>query len=301
MLLSLLQSKTPKSSDLTETEFVILFQREQYNRFVESFGVMLIGLFFSYFLSFVLGGFVATILGCLFGFWGILSPDLKARQRNWELLGGRQLVDPWSDYDGDEDKQGLYGALFLGRIDDVCVVEDPSATTEFDLSDFDDYTMDTDELEKWAGNPYLIRVRLTDDSDRELQVHARMSEEYLDIEPGMPVAAVLLSKSQKFVSLAALTDVFVPDAKCWVGDYPYLDRPEIEALLEEDDELYDLMQDQADDYDDDEVVYDEDDDDDGIEAEYEYEEEEEEDNDDSDDRYYDGMEPVPVPIRKRRK
>jgi hypothetical protein len=267
-------------------------KREQYNRFVESSVVMLIGLFFSYFLSFVLGGFVATILGSLFAFWGILSPDLKARQRNWELLGGRQLVDPWKAYDGDEDKQGLYGSLFLGRVDDVCVVEDTSSTTEFDLADFDDYTMDTDELEKWAGTPYLLRVRLTDNENRELQVHARMSEEYLDIEVGMPVAAILLSKSQSFVSLAALTDVFVPDAKCWVGDYPYLDRPEMEALLGEDDELFDLMEDQAD-FEDDEIIFEEDDMD-------------EDDDDEEDGEYYAKLragqeDPIPVPIRKRRK
>jgi hypothetical protein len=193
----------------------------------------------------VLGGFVATIFGFLFGFWGILSPDFKARQRNWEFLGGRGLVDPWTVGDIDEDKQGLYGSLFLGRVDDVCVVEDTASAEEYELEDFEDYTMDSDELEQLAGTPYLIRARLSDDEGRELQIHARMSEEYLGIEKGMPVTAILLSTSQSFSSLAALTDVLVPDADCWVGDYPYMNRPEVEALLAGDDELWNVLQTQG--------------------------------------------------------
>jgi hypothetical protein len=214
-------------------------KREQYNRFLESAIVTVLGVFFSYFMSFVVGGFVATLLGGIFAFWAVLSPDLKSRQRNYELLAGRRLVDPWSidEYD-EENKQGLYGSLFLGRVDDVCVVEDTAAEEEYDLDDFDDYTMDTDELEQLAGTPYLIRVRLSDNDDRELQIHARMSEDYLGIRPGMPAVTVLLSKSQSFSTLAALTDVLIPDVDRWVGDYPYLNRPEMEALLAEDDELW---------------------------------------------------------------
>ena len=221
-------------------------KREKYNRFLESSIVTFLGVFFSYFMSFVVGSFVATILGGVFAFWGFLSPDFMARQRNFELLGGRALVDPWSvDVYEKENKQGLYGSLFLGRVDDVCVVEDTSAVEEYDLSEFDDYTMDTDELEQLAGTPYLIRVRISDNEDRTLQVHARMNEDYLDIEAGMPVVAVLLSTSQSFSSLAALTDFWIPDADCWVGDYPYLNRVEVEALLEGDDELWGTLRKQG--------------------------------------------------------
>jgi hypothetical protein len=142
----------------------------------------------------------------------------------------------------DEDKQGLYGSLFLGRVDDVCVVEDTASFQEYELDEFEDYTMETDELEQTAGTPYLIRVRVSDDEGRDLQIHARMSEEYMNIQKGMPVTAILLSTSQSFSYLGALTDVLIPDADCWVGDYPYLNRPEVEAFLAEDDELWDLLQ-----------------------------------------------------------
>jgi hypothetical protein len=220
--------------------------REKYGALLEASIVTLLGMFMSYFLSFVLGSFVASILGSLCAMWIILSPELRAYQRNWELRAGRDLVDPWSiDQSEEEDKQGLYGALFLGRIQNVCVVEQVSSKDEYDLEEFLDYSMETDELEKWTGNPYLLRVEMHDKEGRDLQVHSRMSEEYLNLEIHQPILGVLLSTSQQFSSLAGLTDFYVPDANCWIGDYPYLDRDELEQLLEEDDDLWDVLQSQS--------------------------------------------------------
>jgi len=224
-------------------------KRETYNRFLESSIVAFIGVFFSYFLSFVLGGFVATMFGSLFAFWAVLSPDFKARQRNWEFLGGRAIVDPWMVDNGnvvDGDNAGLYGSILLGRIDDACVVENNAATEEYDLDDFQDYKSEEDDLEEISGFPYLIRMRISDDEGRELQIHARLSEQYLGIEQGMPVAGVLLSTTQSFSSLSAMSDIYVPDAACFVGDYPYLNRPGMEALFASDDDLWNTLQSQAD-------------------------------------------------------
>ena len=237
-------------------------KRETYNRLLESSIIGFIGIFFSYFLSFVVGSFLATVVGSLFAFWAILSPDFKARQRNWELLGGRQLVDPWmfDDNENDDnffnnfrsndnrreerDNAGLYGSILLGRIDDVCVVEDNSSIEEYNLNEFQDYKNDRDVLEEITGIPYLIRIKINDDENRELQIHSRLKEEYLNIEIGMPIAGILLSTSDTFESLSAMSDIYVPDAECFVGDYPYLNRPGIESLFESDDELWDILQSQ---------------------------------------------------------
>jgi len=238
--------------------------REQYNAAFEAFGVSFLGVFAAYFLSFAIGQFVATILGMVAGFWVLLGPELKAYQRNWELTGGRELVDPWTgkedslyddDDDYDDDNRGLYGAFYFGRISNVCVVEDPtdSPEDEYPLDDFEGYTMETDELELLTGRPYNLRLLVTDDktsdygSDgRELQIHARMSEEYLDLDVGMPVCTLLLSASQKFESLAALTDFFISDAgPCWIGDYPYIDRPVLERMFVKNDELWDALRDEG--------------------------------------------------------
>jgi hypothetical protein len=227
--------------------------QERYARLVESAIVGFLGVFFSYFLSFVLGGWVATVCGTLFLFWGILSPEFKARQRNWEFLGGRPLVDPpdlWEDDDGESfmagwpkprslSHQGLFGALFVGVVEDVCVVQNADDVLEYGMDEFADYRMERDELERFTGVPWLLRVKCVDSTSRRLQVHARLSEEYLDIRTGAGVLGILLSKSPDFTTLAAITDLYCPSAECWIGDYPYLDRAETELLLAENDNVWD--------------------------------------------------------------
>mmetsp|Transcript_18768 Transcript_18768/g.51388 ORF Transcript_18768/g.51388 Transcript_18768/m.51388 type:complete len:283 (+) Transcript_18768:142-990(+) len=245
--------------------------RERYSRLVESFLVSILGMVFSYCLSFVLGGFVGTILGALFLFWGVFTPQLQAVQRNWEFLGGRALMDAnGSGGAFRSSRRGLQGALFLGRLQDICVVEYAGATVEeeYDVADFSDYTMETDELEQYTGNPYLLRVRLTDQQDRQLQVHARLSEEYLDLETDMEVVCLILSKSSRFDQLAALTDIYVPAVQTYIGDYPYLHRNGVENLLAEDDEIWEALQD--------EVI-------ESGSSEYEYEDKGEPEDDDDDD------------------
>jgi hypothetical protein len=227
---------------------------ERYARFVEGAIVSFLGVFFSYFLSFVLGGWVATVCGTLFLFWGVLSPEFKARQRNWEFLGGRPLVDPlvkdddWSFGDRDDaslrqqaaaQQQGLYGALFLGVVEDACVVQNAEDAVEYGLEEFADYRMEHDELERFTGSPWLLRVKCIDSTGRQLQFNARLSEEYLDIAVGAGVVGILLSKSPDFTTLAAITDLYCPSAECWIGDYPYLDRAETERLLAENNSIWD--------------------------------------------------------------
>ncbi|GKY98979.1 hypothetical protein MPSEU_000853600 [Mayamaea pseudoterrestris] len=221
--------------------------REKYDRLLESAIVTLLGTTMSYFMSFVLGSFVATLFGTLFLFWGVLSPQLKAYQRNWEFLGGRTLIDypEMDEYaatsDGLFSNRGLYGCLFLGRLVKVCVVNGARSRKEYTLDDFQDYRMDDDEQEQLTGDPYLLRVTCVDAYDKTLQVHARLSPEYLDLQPNMMVTAVLLSTDPTFETLAALTDLYVLDQDVWIGDYPYLDRAELQALLQEDDEVYQAL------------------------------------------------------------
>ena len=129
-----------------------------------------------------------------------------------------------------EDKRGLYGAYYVAQIEDVCVVDDVRASSEeeYDLEEFSGYTMATDELQSVTGLPWKLRLRLLDDEGRGMQVHSRMSEDYLDIQPGMNAVGVLLSTSKKFGKLAGMSDFCIDDvdgvAVSWVGDYPYLDK-----------------------------------------------------------------------------
>lgn len=205
---------------------------ERFNTLFEGFGIAFLGSMFAYFISFVIGDFLATLLGIIFLFWPILSPEFKAYQRNWELIGGRDLVDVWMKDEGifrgiPQDKRGLYGAYYVTNIRDVCVVDDvlAPAADEYDLAEFIGYKKEKDELEAITGIPWKLRLKLMDEEDRGMQIHCRMSEDYLDVQPGMDMIGVLLSTSTEFTELAGMSDFCVLDDEgpvAWVGDYPYL-------------------------------------------------------------------------------
>lgn len=283
-----LQSVLPTPSRLTPNgdQYVAYFgrtPRQRYNSLFEGVSIAFLGSMFSYFISFVIGQFLATLMGVIFLFWPILSPEFKAYQRNWELVGGRGLVDVWTVDDDDasggywsgtpEDKRGLYGGYYVTRIEDVCVVDDVRATSddEYDLDEFRGYTMATDELENMTGLPWKLRLRLQDEEGRGMQVHSRLSEDYLDIQPGMGAVGVLLSTSRRFEELAGMTDFCILDngvgdgnggVIAWVGDYPYLDKDVFLRTLNDNgvmDTMLDFDYDEDDDFDeeiDDEDLYD---------------------------------------------
>jgi hypothetical protein len=268
---------TPTHLSPTGEQYMTYFghtPRERYNSLFEGISIAFVGSMLSYFISFIIGQFLATCFGVLCIFWPILGPEVKAYQRNWELLAGRPLVDVWMDdddniediIDGDdtfilslpENKRGLYGAYYIATIQDVCVVDDVRATAsqEYDLVEFNQYTQDRDEMMSITGIPWKLRLRLSDMAGREMQVHCRLSEEYLPIQCGMTAVGVLLSTSRKFTKLAGMTDFCIlnvlydddtgddddddderqqqrggaktTDANVevvtWVGDYPYLDK-----------------------------------------------------------------------------
>lgn len=47
---------------------------------------------------------------------------------------------------------------------------------------------------------------------------------YGSVRVGMRCEGVLLSESLDFADLVGVSDLYVPAAGAWVGDYPYLDK-----------------------------------------------------------------------------
>lgn len=252
--------------------------RERINAIFESCTITFLGLFASYFLSFVIGTSLATLFGSVAAFWILLGPQWKAYQRNRELIGPRKLVDPYYANDGDsfyrnveeedddeydfnnDSNMGLFGAYYIASVQKVAVVESTLSPEEdeLDIRDFYDYTMETDENEKTTGSPWMLRLNIGDRYGRDIQVHARMSEDYVNIRKGMPCASILLSTDKNFHILSGLTDFYIPDARCCVGDYPYLDKFNFGRILNEegllevfDQEDQQWMEDEVDDDDDD--------------------------------------------------
>jgi len=71
---------------------------EMYQYFFESISIALLGSFTCYFLSFAIGDILALMGGAVCIFWFLIGPEIKARGKNWELMGGRVVRDVWEDY-----------------------------------------------------------------------------------------------------------------------------------------------------------------------------------------------------------
>ena len=73
-------------------------------------------------------------------------------------------------------------------------------------------------------------IDLADEDGYLGRISFPMTKAHGSIRPGMVVRCIVLSDRKDFSSLGALTDAWLPEARLWVGDYPFLLRPAFEDL-----------------------------------------------------------------------
>merc|ERR1712146_21569 len=105
--------------------------------------------------------------------------------------------------------RGTYGALFSGIIEDI-VVENKMTSEGKVLR--------------------LMKISVTDSENRKINVTARFIQPYKSIYIGMYAHAVVLSDYSDFRTLRGISDLFIPSAGQWFGDYPHLDKFEMRAM-----------------------------------------------------------------------
>ncbi|MEB3255938.1 MAG: hypothetical protein VKJ05_06080 [Synechococcaceae cyanobacterium] len=88
-----------------------------------------------------------------------------------------------------------------------------------------------------SGRLELVENRRTwlclelEDEDGYLgQVRFQLEKTHERIRRGMVVRCLVLSERRDFSRVGALSDVWLPQLKLWVGEYPYLLRPAFEEL-----------------------------------------------------------------------
>lgn len=88
-----------------------------------------------------------------------------------------------------------------------------------------------------SGRLELVENRRTwlclelEDEDGYLgQIRFPMEKAHAGIRPGMVVRTLVLSERRDFSRIGAISDAWLPQAKLWVGEYPYLLRPAFEEL-----------------------------------------------------------------------
>ena len=144
---------------------------------------------------------VAGVILVLYILWG---PILEASRRNAAL------------------RRYPAAAIFEGRVADLFtreVVEERHEQADR-----------SGRLELVENRRTWLCLELADEDGYLGQVRFQFEKKHQLIRRGMLIRCLVLSERRDFSRIGALSDAWLPQAKLWVGEYPYLLRPAFEEL-----------------------------------------------------------------------
>ena len=113
-------------------------------------------------------------------------------------------------------------ALFEGQIKDLYTKEKLEGRQE---------TTDKEgRLELVENRRTWLCLELEDEDGYLAQLRFPLDKAHKTLRKGMTIRCLVLSERADFSKIARLSDGWVPQAKLWVGDYPYLLRPAFEEI-----------------------------------------------------------------------
>ena len=149
-------------------------------------------------------GPVWLVTGFVFLLYVLWGPILEAGQKNATL------------------RRYPAGAIFEGEVADLFTRERLEGQQE---------TTDREGRLKLVENRRTWLCLELEDEDGYLgQVRFPYDKKHQVIRPGMVVRCLVLSERKDFSRIGALSDAWLPQAKLWVGEYPFLLRPAFEEL-----------------------------------------------------------------------
>lgn len=150
------------------------------------------------------GGPIFLVIGFVFLLYVLWGPIVEAGRRNATL------------------RRYPAAAIFEGVVADLFTREVVEQRQEQASRD--------GRLELVENRRTWLCLELEDEDGYLGQVRFPMEKKHQQIRRGMPARTLVLSERQDFSRIGALTDAWLPAAKLWVGDYPYLLRPAFEEL-----------------------------------------------------------------------
>ena len=158
------------------------------------------GAWMAWFLSFMAGNYVSAFVGTALVFNWMYTPWIYAKKRNNKL---------WPPM------QSLHYALYQGRILSLNKVRRRAGKTIGGIS-----------------QEFLI-VKIEDENGRDLEVITQWKDDYKRLRPQMRCEAAIASPDEAYGALTMVTEVRVPAAQAWIGDYPYLNRAKFIRYVDE--------------------------------------------------------------------
>jgi len=149
-------------------------------------------------------GPVWLVTGFVFLLYVLWGPILEAGQKNATL------------------RRFPAGAIFEGEVADLFTRERLEGQQE---------TTDRNgRLQLVENRRTWLCLELEDEDGYLGQVRFPYDKKHQAIRPGMVVRCLVLSERKDFSRISALSDAWLPQAKLWVGEYPFLLRPAFEEL-----------------------------------------------------------------------
>jgi hypothetical protein len=165
-----------------------------------------VGLAAVFFLRFLLGKFIdpfVFVAAAAIGTYWLWVPVYIASRRNREM------------------RRNSYGGFWRGRVLDVFVSDQVVSTGET--------VNNRGELVIVENREKQLNLEVGDRSGFYTTLRVPLKKEHRSIRPGDPAEMVVSSNREDLSRLNALSDIYIPDAKIWVSDYPYLRK---DAFLE---------------------------------------------------------------------
>ncbi len=149
-------------------------------------------------------GPVWLVVGFVFLLYMLWGPIVEAGQRNASL------------------RRYPVAALFEGEVADLYTREVVEERRE--------QAGKEGRLELVENRRTWLCLELEDEEGYLGQVRFPMEKKHQSIRRGMVVRTLVLSERRDFSRIGAISDAWLPQAKLWVGEYPFLLRPAFEEL-----------------------------------------------------------------------
>ena len=145
------------------------------------------------------------ILGVVFILYILWGPILEASKRNSML------------------KSYSFSALFDGYISEVYV--------EDRIENQQEQANKDGRLELIEKRRSWVVIGMEDDDGYLGNINFPLKDKFNVLRKGMRINCVVFSNRRDFNSIQAISDVWCPEIRLWVGDYPYLLRPAFEEFI----------------------------------------------------------------------
>ena len=152
----------------------------------------------------VIGEGIRLILGLIAGLYWFWGPVFWASLKNREI------------------REYPYSGFWRGRVADVFISEDLIGTEE---------SVDqSGQLVIVENRERRLNLELEDQAGVRINVQAPLQRSFRPIRPGDPAELLILSGRPDLSQIELVSDVFIPNHKLWVSDYPYLQHQLFEAV-----------------------------------------------------------------------